>query len=455
MAEASIDYSYRYPFASNLADGDGAGHLQLATSQSADTYPYFFEGRLLQPRTTAQLLFALSKVVATRYYIPPNMLKKILAERDPVVTSGGGLLRFEGFSACCGAYARVDITPDGYKGDIVGKGTTNVDFNTSMRSALAGIIDSDRLSVSVGPDEVMLKRGFERIVERKVKLPLRWIKGFVEVQAYQSVMEKRHSVSKQELTRFLQTLPRNANNKSTFWVSPAGKGLRLSQIASKEGIKVAGMDRLKLIRDLAPFADELTIYAHPKGESSEWMLRCGGVCFSLTITADVSRGFSGEGQVLANLSAAGSDDIAKVRSSLNWESMVNLQDIAQKWQLDESSVKQSLSVLGSRGLVGYDLNTNAFFHRELPFDADLVESIHPRIQGARKLFNAGNVKILKTSADAIEAEVKGTDVNHRVRIGNDDDGVCTCQWHSKYQGSRGPCKHILALQLATGHDDLE
>lgn len=454
MAEASVDYSYRYPFSSALAVDDGPGHLRLATSQNANTYPYFFEGQLLQPRTTAQLLFALSKVVATRFYIPPAMLNRLIAERDPVVTSGGGLLRFEGFSACCGAYARVDVTPDAYKGEIVGKGTTNVDFNSRMRSALASILDNERLAVSVGPDEVMLKRGFERIVERKVRLPLRWIKGFVEVQAYQSTMEKRHTMSKQETQRFLQTLPRNANHKSTFWVTSMGKGARLSQISSREGVKIAGLDRLKLLRDLAPLADELTIYAHPKGESSEWVLRCGGVSICLTITAEASRGFSGEGQVLGDLATADSDNIAKVRSSLNWDSMVNLEEIANKWKLQNDQVKQSLSILGSRGLVGYDLTESAFFHRELPFDVELVESIHPRIQGARKLVAAGNVKILSTKKDLVEAEVRGTDVNHRVKIAN-DDGYCTCQWHSKYQGTRGPCKHILALQLATGSDDSE
>ena len=55
---------------------------------------------------------------------------------DPVVTSGGGMLRFEGFSSCCGVYSRVDLRPEAFDVDLRGKGTTNVDFNERMRTAL-------------------------------------------------------------------------------------------------------------------------------------------------------------------------------------------------------------------------------------------------------------------------------------------------------------------------------
>src|SRR5262249_29270532 len=159
-----------------------------------DSFPYFFEGRVLQPRTTAQLLTTLARVVSTRYYMPPNMVARILLERDPVVTAGAGMLRFEGFSACCSTYVRVDLTPDAYSGSVVGNGTTNVDFNPAMRASLARVRDVDRLGISVGPDEVAVRRGFENVVERKVALPLRWLKGFVEVQAYQSEMQPQFEV---------------------------------------------------------------------------------------------------------------------------------------------------------------------------------------------------------------------------------------------------------------------
>src|SRR6266404_5593551 len=123
MSATAFDHTYKYAFASQLADTGSRDLLRLATSGGANEFPYFFQGQIKQPRLTALLLRSLSKVVTARFHIPAAMLRRILDTRDPVVTSGGGLLRFEGFSACCSAYARVDLNPDAYDGVVVGRGT--------------------------------------------------------------------------------------------------------------------------------------------------------------------------------------------------------------------------------------------------------------------------------------------------------------------------------------------
>jgi hypothetical protein len=128
-------------------------------------------------------------VVGSRFYLPPSMLARILALADPIVTGGGGLLRFEGFSACCSTYCRVDLLAEAIDGTWLGHGTTNVDFGAAMRAGLARIRDTDRVGLAVGSDLVSLRRGDQTIVERKVALPVRWLKGLVEVQAYQARVE--------------------------------------------------------------------------------------------------------------------------------------------------------------------------------------------------------------------------------------------------------------------------
>jgi hypothetical protein len=98
--------------------------------------------------------------------------------------------------------------------------------------------------------------------------------------------------------------------------------------------------------------------------------------------------------------------------------------------------------------VGFDLAEGGYFHRALPFDLDLVESLHPRLAAARKLVAAGAV------ARGRDGEVRVTsgDIVHRVRI-TDTGTVCTCAWYGKHRNERGPCKHILAAELACeGHD---
>lgn len=445
---AAIEHTYLYPFPSQIISVADHSQMQLATSRLGDSYPYFFEGKITRPRDAAQLLIALARVVSTRYYMPPNTVARVIAERDPVVTAGAGMLRFEGFSACCSTYARVDFNSDAYTGEIFGHGTTNVEFNPALRASLSRVRDADRLSVSVGPDELLVKRGFEQVVERKVDLPLRWLKGFVEVQAYQSAMQLRFSVDRQEAVRFMRSIPRTTAPKATFFVVKSGKSLRLSQNATNDAVPITGLQRLQLLTNLAPLADHLRIFAHPSGQSSEWQLQCGGMTIHVTLTAEVSRGFSGEGQVLSELRETNLAHIAKVKSALKWQSLIDEPDLANQTDLTEDQVRSALAVLGSRGIVGYDVGNSSYFHREMPFDLEAVDEMHPRLKNARKLLQSGKLKILRRDGDTTELQVTSNDVDHRVVLKEKSGDVrCTCPWHAKYQGSRGPCKHILAAQL--------
>ncbi len=111
-----------------------------------------------------------------------------------------------------------------------------------------------------------------------------------------------------------------------------------------------------------------------------------------------------------------------------------------------ATIAAALSILGVRGLVGYDLAEGAYFHRELPFDLSRVETLQPRLRDARKLLERDGVQVLKHEDDRIEAVVAGSGVEHRVRL-TAADARCTCPWFAKHQGQRGPCKHVLAVQL--------
>jgi hypothetical protein len=181
-AALQLDYTYRYAHRSELiATGPERG-LRLATFGGAGTeaaeHPFFFDGRMRQPHVVGGMLLTLAKVVSTRFWMPLNP-----ALLDPVVTSSEELLRFEGFSSCCGVYARADLEAPTFDAEIQGRGTTNVDFNSAMRAALAQLRQSDAVRLAVGAHGVHLTRADEAVIEKKVKLPIRWIKGFTEVQA--------------------------------------------------------------------------------------------------------------------------------------------------------------------------------------------------------------------------------------------------------------------------------
>lgn len=453
MAVAALPYTYRYARESFVSKTGVAPQIEMSASENDGSYPYFFQGQVMRPWVTAQALRILSKVVGSRFHLPAMMLRRILAQADPVVTSGGGFLRFEGFSGCCSTYARVDLTPDAYCGVVTGEGTTNVDFNAPFRAALAQIRDGEAMGLAVGQDEVALLRDHDQFVERKVALPFRWLKSFCEIQAFQSRMVLRFDLRRTEALAFVRSLPASVPGRAVFWVVPAGRGVRLSQREAPNGVRISGIERLRLLQDVAALCDGLQIYADPAGDASEWIVRLGPLRLCLTISAEVWRGFSGEGQVLQGLAQAPDEALLEhVRGMLKWQSDLRASEFAANWDVSEAEVHSALAVLASRGLAGFDLSLGAHFHRVLPFDLAMVETMHPRLKQARALVADGGVKWESRAAAEIKAEVRGSGVWHQVTV-KADTCHCTCPWHAKHQTTRGPCKHILAAKIAAGQSE--
>lgn len=451
MALSTLEHGYSYPFPSEIAPSPQGPRLRLATSSAKLEHPLFFQGRLTHPRLTAQLLLAVSGLSVTRFYVTPSMIARALLAADPVVTSGGQRLRFEAFSMCCGAYARLDLHPEAVEGDWLGSGTTNVDFNAPMRAALARVGDKERVGLAVGADRVELERESQRVVERKVRLPARWIKGFVEVQSYQSDLRPMLEVPGHEGWRFLRGLAGPVAAGPASYVTSSGRGLRLGQRPGTGAVAVGAPGRLRLLEPVVRQARLLRVYGGPAGVSA-WELVFPGARFHMVLSPAAERGFSGEGQALGNLARADRDlAMGRVQAGLRWQAQLRAEGLAAELGLDTAAVAGALSVLGSRGLVGFDVGEGAYFHRELPFDLETVEKLQPRLRDARKLVAQDGVRLVQGATDGIEAYVRGTGVEHRVR-GNAAELRCTCRWFSSHQSQRGPCKHILAVQVAIGTD---
>lgn len=435
----ALAHTYRYPFPSQLL----GPRLAVAPELRRDTPPdpWFFRGTLAEPDLTASLLLVLMDVVRTRYHLPllPSML-------DPVVTANDGVLRFEGFSSCASVYARVDLPDEAVQAEVARRGTTNVDFGAPMRTALNRIRPRDRIELAVGAEAVQLSGPEGAVVEKRVKLPVRWIKGFTETAAIAPRLVPTFAVPGGEALKWLRSLPRSAGPRFTAHVTGAGRGLRLTT-QPQGALPVSGIERLRLLERVAPGLQELRISHDPDTGATGWTARTATTTLSLLLSPDVSRGFSGEGQVLTDLA----DDhwrevLPRVRAALRWQSTLDAPALAREHGLPDERVRGALAALGSRGLVGFDTNAGAYFHRELPFDLAQVDELHPRLKEARKLVDEGGVRAEGPGV----WWVRGTDTEHHVRLGADGDDRCTCTWWAKHQGERGPCKHVLAARIVAG-----
>src|SRR5690349_1701956 len=261
LAAPVLEQAYRYPFESSvIADGSRA-RLRLATSGGPAANPEFFRGRLLEPVVASDLLLTIGDVARARFHVPPAMLARILLLADPVATCADERLRFEAFSACCSVYGRADFLPAGFDGEMVGRGTTNVDMGTRLRAALAGIQDRGNLGLSVGESVVEVTADGESAIERRVPLPSRWVRGFVEVQAIMADLEPAASADGSGARLFFRSIPKSPP-KAPVWVGPVGSGLRLSHHdAGRGSIPVSGIGRLRLFERAARHATGLRLYA--------------------------------------------------------------------------------------------------------------------------------------------------------------------------------------------------
>jgi hypothetical protein len=440
---AAIDFTYRYPFPSSVERDAKGANLRLATCSGAATHPHFFDGALRDPRIVGDMLLVLSDVVRTHFFMPRSP-----ASLDPVLTSSDSMLRLEGFSGCCGVYARVDLPAEAFDRELQGKGTTNVDFNDPMRAALTRIRRDEQVRLAVGRDGVELTRAGETTVEKKVKLPVRWIKGFSEVQAYQPSLAERHELPAADALRLLRELPRSSAPKRPSFLVPGGRSLRWSQRDRPGAVRVSGMHRLRVLEPLVTRARAVRVWYDEGAGTSAWEVLFERGRFFHMISPELFRGFSGEGQVLDTLAR---DEwralLPRVRAQLAWQAELDAGALASEVGADAAGVEAALAALGARGLAGYDAAAGAYFHRELPFDLSAVEQLQPRLRGARKLLTEDKAKLLeKTGDDACDVAVAGTDVTHHVRLRPEGDR-CSCPWFSRHRGERGPCKHVLAARL--------
>lgn len=445
MTNSTDTITYQYRSTSRLQRAEQENRLFLAKYseiQKKTEAPCFFWGNLKEPYMTARCLMALSQVVQSTFHLSTIELSLL---RDPIVTAGNGKLRFEGFSHCAGVYARVDVLPDGLDGEFLENGTTNVDFNPPMIAALSSVRTNDNLLLSVGEKEVALHKEGDKIVERKVPLPTKWIKGLTTVQIFLSEAEERYTFNKIQTLKLFQGIPKTKIKTDYFLVIRGGQPM-FTPVKSADAICIGGLHRLRLLEPLLPFADKLKIFPHPTMQSTTWQLYFGNVRFSFSLSRDTYRGFSGEGAALESLIDDIPDEWVDAMDKYSYANQeFNPTLFAMKENIDFDRVDNLTGRLAAMGLLGFDLDDNRFFYRRLPYKPERIIGLNPRIKGAEKLISEGKVRIVSQTAERTEARVEGSGVSHTVVIDN-ERSRCTCAWYSKHQGERGSCKHVLAVK---------
>ncbi|WP_316767603.1 SWIM zinc finger family protein [Pedobacter frigiditerrae] len=439
------DLQYHYNGVSTYTKVKGVNSLVLAHQTEIETVnniPCFFWGSLTEPYITAKCWSTIAKVVRSSFGpIPPSL-------RDPIVSAGTERIRFEGFSSCNGVYVRLDMKPESIDGEFIANGTTNVDFNDPMLNALNSIQKNEKVTLAVGHRELQVITSKTTIKEKKVTLPMRWIKGLTSVQLYLADMNLKFELNKVQTIQLFQTLPKG-NVKSDFFITKRTGKFMFSTLATTDGVRIGGIHRLRLLEGILAIVDKIYVYVSPDQESCAIVCEFGKMQLLMAFSPDAYRGFSGEGKALENMTenlplewVYGLNSLLKSNETFD-PTLLSIEN-----DIDFGTMGQLTSSLSSIGLLGYDLTAGNHFYRQLPFKTDRILSLNPRLKNAKKLVDNADVRILKNAENHVEANVKGSGVLHKVVINNEDQR-CTCDWFTAYQGKRGICKHILAVKMLT------
>lgn len=166
----------------------------------------------------------------------------------------------------------MDFEADALRAVRAADGTTNVDFNPPLLAALAQVREEESVSLAIGREELALVRGAEAVVERRVKLPERWVRSLREVPLVLARGEPRAELGRAAAVRLLRDLPRAAGKVRHGLVAGAD-GARWTAGETGAAVMLAGAERLKCLAPLSVSADSLRVFADPVTCASEWILR--------------------------------------------------------------------------------------------------------------------------------------------------------------------------------------
>ncbi len=410
-----------------------------------DADAVLFEGFVGPSESCASALLFLAQLAASRFYLPPGMVAARILAADPVVTVSAQALRFESFSACCGVAARYDLAADGFEGTPAAHGTTNIDLTPTTRETLSRVRGLDPMHLRVA-ESVTLTTLDRQVVEERVPLPQRWVRGFAEAQAAGAGLVERITITAAEARRFLSALPRADSSASALFVVAGRRGLRLASSVAQGAVPLGGPSRLRIIEPMLRYASAVTLYgpSDPDGPGvSLWQLALPSALLTVAMSPVANRGFSGEGGLLHQLAdEAAERAAATILAIVGDGAPVELSELARASALPQEVTRAGLAWLAAQGRVGFDPATQTYFHRELPWDDRGAHRLNPRLVRAVELVDAGAVYLL----DPDTAEIRHRDSRHRVR-GGGEGATCTCPWTARNGRSRGPCTHILAVRV--------
>ena len=408
---------------------------------------------------------------------------------DPIISVHPDEISFEVFSKDEGAYARLSIDHEAFEADAKHKpvcGSTNIDFSQSMIDSILQMRNYRDTDLLIDQKDVQIETdGGDDVLEKQIRIPDSWIRGFLQVQSAATLPRETFSMSPMDLYNVLRHLRMNADQKGKRrglrvelvpgetpvlvlepWetVLPTSAGIYTGTQARV--VRIWGRRRLMLLRRLLPFVRSIDVHVLGSGLPCFWVLKCDHMTLTLGLTGFTSANWSQAAafDLLLPRKTQDSKELKKVVKYLATAWFADVETLSKETKLNAEQLQEALQLGCQLGQLIFDVNKSVYRLRPLtsqPLDHNRLEF---RNQNERRAYDLLNRK--SAVSIATENRIVGTGVeltgkvvvkedkrDYRPQLLINDDGFvtkaeCTCNEFRRQGLKAGPCTCLVALRLA-------
>ena len=396
---------------------------------------------------------------------------------DPVISVHPDAVIFEAFSLDESTYARVSVPNENLEtfGEVQ-YGTTNIDFSQGLADEIYRVRSYRPAWLKVAQNQVQMATRAGARLEKKIDLPVSWVKGFLQVQSAAALDGHRLRISAASLREILGILEQNKAKhgprslrfqlkKGTYpsiFIDPWGIEIKEREFKFEgdfEGeIRIWGRRRLLVLTDVLPVIDQVDIQLLGSGMPSFWSVQLDGHQLDLGLSGWSNNDWAQKAS-FDLLASSNIDDpilLEKVEAWLLKKLSGTTTTCAEQLSIKPNMATAALQQLCKEGKAMYDPTIKKYRWRDLFPTGVRVETKDEQQSYANSLLNEGKVK--KISEKQIEQnilyefEVEGQKTFKTLIIRDLDGRVkraeCTCGFFRHNKLRKGPCAHLTASLLS-------
>lgn len=415
---------------------------------------------------------------------------------DPVISVFEDQINFEVFSKDEGAYAMLSISKEAFElNDTLKCGTTNIDFSKEFISAIRQIRSHKETYLDISGEKVEVETKKEnqsenKIIEKKIKLPDSWLRGFLQVQSASLLSYSKFDMKPIDLYNVIRHLSLNKDKKK------GGRAIRIELIPGElprlvlepwniviqtsgniykgsrpEIVRLWGRKRLKVLSGILGIADSIEVYLLGSGMPSYFVVKMPKATFTLAITGFSASNWS-QGVVFDLLLPRENKEnkvLELIIKSLHKKNLMTFDELKSELKLEQKELSAGLQSGCQKGLLMYDMNFCRL--RPLLDEMPTLEELQFRNNKERKAYDliAEKDSVILESEEHIhevgvelvgKVKVKEEKREYRPVLKINTEGrvlkaECTCPFFRKHKLIEGPCEHLISLRIRFAQLEIE